>query len=100
MSIHLKKMSVVKSFIEKVLFKKRAKEGLTFILEFFIGYLTFFIAGYSSIAREQYIWVVAQLIISLALLIATLFAKRSCPAPRTYSAHKKLIKELKRFSTL
>ena len=93
MSIHLKKMSVVKSFIEKVLFKKRAKEGLTLIIAFFIGYLTFFIAGYSSIAREQYIWVVAQ-------LIATLFAKRSCPAPRTYSAHKKLIKELKRFSTL
>lgn len=40
--------------LDKDLFKKRAREGTIFIVVFFIGFITFYIAGNSSLAREDY----------------------------------------------
>jgi len=83
--------------LDKDLFMKRAREGTLFIISFFIGYITLVLAGYSSIVRGEYVWATAQLIMSLALLIAILFTKRSHPAPWRYNTHMKFIENFEVF---
>lgn len=91
------KVKNIEFYLERDAFKKRAKEGAMFIISFFIGYLTLLMAGYSSIVRSEYFWAATQLMMSIALLMAMLFTKRSYPSLWTYNAHKKFIEELKGF---
>jgi|GEM_PF-3492299 len=96
---HQEKVRITEFFLDKVLFKKRAREGAIFIVVFFIGFITFYIAGNSSLGREDYFWATIQLIMSFALSITIFFTMRSYPALWGYNAHKKFVGKLKGFKS-
>lgn len=77
-SEHLTEEEIEFNFkLNEELYKKRAINGTIFIFAFLLGYITFTIAGFSSIAAKDYLWGAAQAIISLASLAAMLVAKSS-----------------------
>lgn len=84
-------------YLDKGLFNKRAREGILFIVAFFVGFIACFMAGTSAIVSEEFFWATIQLLMSLAMVIITLFTVRSYPAPWKYNSHKKFIEELKEF---
>lgn len=86
-------------YLDKDLFKKRAREGVLFIMVFFIGFTVSFIAGNSSIVREEFFWATIQLLMSLSMIITTIFTVRSYPAPWRFISHKKFIGGLKGFKS-
>lgn len=98
-TLHQDNIRVTEFYSDKYLFKKRAREGVAFIIAFFLGFTTCYIAGNSSLVREEYFWATIQLIMSLALSITMFIAIRSYPAPWRYSSHKKFVGELKGFKS-
>jgi len=86
-------------YLDKHLYKKRAREGVAFIFAFFLGFIAFYTAGNSSLVREEYFWGTIQLIMSLALSITMFIAILSYPALWGYSSHKKFISQLTEFKT-
>lgn len=96
---HQEKVRSIEFCLDKVLFNKRAREGTIFIVVFFIGFITFFIAGNSSLVREDYFWAAIQLIMSFVLSTIMFFTMHSYPALWGYNAHKKFVGELKEFKS-
>ncbi|WP_263056996.1 hypothetical protein [Pantoea agglomerans] len=90
---------VTEFYLDKILFKKRAREGVAFIIALFLGFITFYIAGNSSLVREEYFWGTIQLIMSLASSITMFIAICSYPALWGYNSHKKFVAELKEFKS-
>lgn len=84
-------------YLDEFLYNKRTREGVVFIFSFFLGFIAFYIAGNSSLVREEYFWATIQLLMSLVLSILTFITIRSYPAPWGYNSHKKFIGELKGF---
>ena len=70
-----------------------------FFVIFFIGFITFYIAGNSSLLRKEYFWATIQLIMSSALSISMLLTIRFYPVLWGYNANKKYIDKLKGFKS-